>query len=437
MKLKTHFVCAECGAVHPRWEGKCRECGAWNTLAEETVTAVPPSGKRVTPTNDALPLTVADATTLVERPLARLTTAIAEFDRVVGGGLVPGSFTLLGGEPGIGKSTLTLAVAAAFAKKGTVLLASGEESAEQIALRARRMHCATTTLKLVSTTDLDAILATAEHEQPTLLIVDSVQVVTTTGCGSVAGGIAQIRAVAEALLRFAKTTATPVILIGHVTKDGELAGPRVLEHLVDTVLTLEGDRYHDLRILRTAKNRFGATSEVGVFEMVEHGLKEITNPSAVFLAGRTAQPIGSVVTAALEGTRPLLVEVQALTSPMAANFPRRTASGFDANRLHLLAAVLNRHAGLKLDTTDIFVNVVGGLRLSEPAADLAVCLAIASSKAQIALPADLATWGEVGLTGEIRTVSQHDRRTREAAKLGFKKIISETTIAAALKKWLR
>ena len=377
---------------------------------------------------------------LAATPLARIASGFAEVDRVLGGGVVPGSLILLGGEPGIGKSTLTLQMAAKFAEiVGKTLLASGEESAEQIALRAVRLKNSHARLHIFSENTIENILATAEAEKPKLLVVDSVQVMSSLESGSMAGSIPQIRLVTERLLRFAKTTRTPVILIGHVTKDGDLAGPRLLSHLVDVVLTLEGDPHRDFRLLRTSKNRFGATSEVGVFEMKENGLVEVKNPSAAFLEGRAENPIGSCVAATVEGTRPLLVEVQALTFPSVFGYPKRAASGFDLNRLQLLVAVLQKHAGIKLDSSDVFVNVVGGFRLREPAADLAVALAIASSKKQIPLAVDLAAFGEIGLTGEIRFVSQTEKRSKEAKKMGFTKIASSAefrSLAAAVKKLL-
>lgn len=382
----------------------------------------------------------ATAETLAATPLSRIASGFVEVDRVLGGGVVPGSLILLGGEPGIGKSTLTLQMAAKFAEIiGKTLLASGEESAEQIALRAVRLKNSHARLQIFSDNTIENILATAEAEKPKLLVVDSVQVMSSLESGSMAGSIPQIRLVTERLLRFAKTTRTPVILIGHVTKDGDLAGPRLLSHLVDVVLTLEGDPHRDFRLLRTTKNRFGATSEVGVFEMKENGLIEVKNPSAAFLEGRAENPIGSCVAATVEGTRPLLVEVQALTSPSVFGYPKRTASGFDLNRLQLIVAVLQKHAGIKLDSSDVFVNVVGGFRLREPAADLAVALAIASSKKQIPLAQDLAAFGEIGLTGEIRFVSQTEKRAKEAKKMGFTKTASSAefrSLAAAVKKLL-
>lgn len=438
MNPKTVFTCEKCGAEFPRWAGQCATCGEWNSLMEQKIEAKV-FGKKEKATGVAGE--VRSAQELVNSPIERLQTKIAEADRVLGGGIVPGSLILLGGEPGVGKSTLTLQLASQFAQEfGKVLLVSGEESAEQVALRANRIQHANEELKIASENVLENILASAEVEQPKLLIVDSVQVMSSLELSSMPGSIPQIRIVTERLLRFAKATKTPVILIGHVTKDGDLAGPRLLSHLVDVVLTLEGDANYDFRLLRSVKNRFGATSEVGVFEMQESGLVEVKNPSAAFLEGRAENPVGSCVATTLEGTRPLLVEVQALTSPSAFGYPKRTASGFDLNRLQLIVAVLQKHAGIRLDASDVFVNVVGGFRLREPAADLAVALAIASSKKKVPLPADLAAFGELGLTGEIRSVSQSEKRQKESQKMGFKNIASRQkckTLATAITAFLK
>ncbi len=422
MKGKVFFVCEKCGAKSPRWSGQCVSCGEWNSLVEQAMeekffgSRQKVSGKA----GRALP-----ADKLARTPLRRLKTGIGEADRVLGGGVVPGSLILLGGEPGIGKSTLTLQIAAKFAEgEGKVLLVSGEESAEQIALRAERTKHAHPLLHILAENTLENFLATAETEKPKLLIVDSIQVMSSLELPSMPGSIPQIRLVTERLLRFAKTTGTPIFLIGHVTKDGDLAGPQLLAHLVDAVLTLEGDPHRDFRLLRGVKNRFGATSEVGVFEMRGDGLIEVKNPSAAFLEGRAENPIGSCICATMEGTRPILIEVQALTSPSSFGYPKRTASGFDLNRLQLIVAVLQKHAGIKLDSADVFANVVGGFRLREPAADLAVALAIASSKIRKPLPVDLAAFGEIGLTGEIRIVSQIEKRKKEAQKMGFAKVVS-------------
>ncbi|MCF7845651.1 MAG: DNA repair protein RadA [Candidatus Peribacteraceae bacterium] len=435
---KSAFVCEKCGARSPRWAGQCAACGEWNSLVEEAVEAKI-FGQKERPVGKISKPETAEK--LAATSLTRITTGFTEADRVLGGGIVPGSLILLGGEPGIGKSTLTLQLAAKFAESaGKTLLVSGEESAEQIALRAVRLKNSHPKLHILSENTLENLLATAEAEKPKLLIVDSVQVFASLESSSMSGSIPQIRLVTERLLRFAKKTRTPIILIGHVTKDGDLAGPRLLAHLVDVVLTLEGDPHRDFRILRTSKNRFGATSEVGVFEMRENGLIEVKNPSAAFLEGRAENPVGSCVAVTVEGTRPLLVEVQALTSPSVFGYPKRTASGFDLNRLQLIVAVLQKHTGIKLDSSDVFVNVVGGFRLREPAADLAIALAIASSKSKIPLNPNLAAFGELGLTGEIRSVSQSDKRAREAKKMGFQELASGKEfriLAAAVKKLLK
>lgn len=414
---KKIFLCAVCGAENPRWAGQCSACGEWNTLVEKAVPLTPLGTNKVAAPKVHL------AHELVTQPTQRYTFGLAEIERVLGGGLVPGSLILLGGEPGIGKSTLTLQIAASFAQKTKVLIASGEESVEQIALRAQRLKQAKPNLHLLAENNLEAILAAVAQVRPQLLIVDSIQVLSSLAITSLPGSIPQVRLVTESLLRFAKETNVPVILVGHVTKEGDLAGPRILSHLVDTVLTFEGDPQRDFRLLRATKNRFGSTNEVGVFEMRQAGLREVLNPSAAFLAGRAEKPLGSCVAVACEGNRPLLVEVQALTVPTNFGYPRRTASGFDLNRLQLLLAVLERHAGLKFTASDVFVNCLGGLKLREPAADLAVCLALISAKLNRILPRNLAAFGEVGLTGEIRTVSKVEKRLQEARKLGFTKII--------------
>ena len=420
-KAKSLYRCTECGTTSPRWSGQCAGCGQWNTLEE----AVAPSAQAANRARAvATPQVVASAALLANKPLTRLNTGMPELDRALGGGVVPGSFLLLGGEPGIGKSTLTLQLAAQFAARyGKVLLVSGEESAEQIALRATRTGAAAEWLHIAALTDTDEIVATAEAENPVLLIVDSAQVMSSAQLPSSTGSTPQVRYLAEQLLRYAKTSRVPVVLIGHVTKDGDLAGPRVLSHLVDAVLQLEGDAHRDIRLLRASKNRFGATSEVGVFQMTGEGLTDVANPSELFLEGRSTDAVGSCITATVEGTRPLLIEVQALTAPTVFGYPKRTSSGFSLNRLNLLIAVLERHAGVKLDSNDVYVNIVGGATLNEPAADLAVCLAIASSKLKIPLPQKLAAWGEVGLTGEVRAVSQSQMRMKEAKNLGYTQMV--------------
>jgi DNA repair protein RadA/Sms len=350
---------------------------------------------------------------------ARLQVPMAEFSRVMGGGIVQGSLTLIGGDPGVGKSTLLTQVASLIAQRAEVLYVSGEESLAQVGLRARRMGLDAHNVLFLSETDADQIVASARQSRASLVVIDSIQSVLTSDVEALPGSVTQLRECALRFLQLAKSTGTPVFLVGHVTKEGAIAGPKVLEHMVDTVLYLEGERFQQYRLLRTTKNRFGPTHEVGVFEMRGEGLVEVPNPSAVFLAERGASAPGSVVTVTLEGTRPILVEVQALASRTQLSMPRRTANGFDTNRLHLITAVLSRRLGLALHDHDVYLNVVGGLQVDEPAADLPAALAIVSSARDKAVPADLVVLGEVGLSGELRSVAQVEQRLREAAKLGF------------------
>ncbi|MGD2040021.1 MAG: DNA repair protein RadA, partial [Anaerolineae bacterium] len=357
----------------------------------------------------------------------RLPVGIGELARVLGGGIVPGSVVLVGGDPGIGKSTLLLQVSALLAATGPVLYVSGEESAQQIKMRADRLDLQGSALFVVSEVSLDQILAHIDQIKPRLVVIDSIQAVSSEALESAAGTVSQVKACATALLRQAKTQGIPIFLVGHVTKSGSIAGPRVLEHIVDAVLYLEGDRFHAHRLLRSVKNRFGSTNEVGVFEMTEQGMTEVTNPSEAFLAERLPDAAGSAIAVTMEGTRPILVEIQALASTTSFGLPRRTANGVDVNRLLLLVAVLSKRVGLRLFDQDVFVNVVGGLRVNEPAADLAIALAIASSFQNVALPSDLAAVGEVGLSGELRAVGHLSRRLNEAAKLGFSRCIAPAT----------
>lgn len=423
MKLKTVYICQKCNYETSKWTGKCPQCEAWNSFTEDVVNV----GKsKISKTPRALKVQAASPISLnnIKTKNKRLKTDIKEFDRVMGEGIVPGSITLLSGEPGIGKSTLTLQIANKLAKNSKTLLISGEESIEQIGSRAKRLNLNEKNLTAVNEFNLETILETIKNEKSEFLIIDSIQVISSLDLPSSPGSVTQVRYCTEQLMEVAKTTNTPIILIGHVTKEGNLAGPRVLEHLVDTVLLLEGDRFQQFRILRASKNRFGSCSEVGIFEMNENGLTEVKNPSQQFLEGKKEKAIGSVITVAIEGTRPFLVEVQALVSTSPFGYPKRTANGFDLNRLQLLIAVLEKYGKLNLQNQDVFVNVVGGIRLSEPASDLAVLMAIASSFLKKPLSSNTAVFGEVGLSGELRKVSHNNKRTGEAQKLGFTKILS-------------
>jgi DNA repair protein RadA/Sms len=430
-KTLTQFVCQNCGRVTARAMGRCPSCGNWGTLVEEvvpsSVTSSPKAGPRGL-SGRSEPRRLSEITGDAEM---RLDLPIAEFARVLGGGVVPGSIVLIGGDPGIGKSTLMLQVAVEMARVGTVLYVSGEESERQIKMRAIRLlrDDETSTpnfpenLLLVTETNLDVILEHINQVRPDLVVVDSIQTTYLPGMESSAGSVSQVRECANRLRELAKSSGIAVFLIGHVTKEGTIAGPRVLEHVVDTVLYLEGDRFQTFRLLRSVKNRFGATSEVGVFEMRERGMIEVTNPSEAFLAERMVNTPGSAITVTMEGTRPLLVEIQGLTSPSNLGNPRRTPNGIDINRLLLTAAVLARRLGLHLGEQDVFVNVIGGMRIEEPAADLAVAVAITSSYRDAPVKADTVLIGEVGLSGELRYVGQMPHRLREAQKLGFKSAI--------------
>ncbi len=420
VKLKSIYICTQCQAQAPRWSGQCMNCHEWNTLVEDVVNVGHDEKKRVA----VLPLATTITVSNLNLREKRLKSGSDELDRVLGGGFMEDGLVLLVGDPGIGKSTLTIQVCDQMAKLGKkVLYFSGEESTAQIANRANRLKLKNP-ICLLNANHLESLLATIEAERPGFVVIDSVQVMASDEVASQAGSISQIRYVTEQLMKVAKSKAIPILLIGHVNKEGNLAGPQVLTHLVDTVLFLEGDSFHQFRLLRATKNRFGAVDEVGVFAMEEGGLKDVPNPSALFLEGRAENPIGSVIVPVLEGTRVFLVEVQALTAYTEFDFPKRTSSGFDLNRLNIIIAVLNRYANLKLDSSDVYVNVVGGLKLKEPAADLAVAMAIASSKLKKSLPSDLVVIGEMGLSGEIRKVTQMEKRKKEAEKLGFKNILS-------------
>ncbi|HEX8684479.1 MAG TPA: DNA repair protein RadA [Ardenticatenaceae bacterium] len=428
-KSRTVYVCNECGAEHPKWAGRCNSCGEWNTLEEASTDPraagsfgfgrAARAGTLIASTN--VPQQIRDIET---NAYARVVIPMPEFTRVLGGGVVPGSLVLVGGDPGIGKSTLLLQAAGLMADEmGSILYLSGEESAYQIKMRAERLGMAEKNLYLLSETNLDIAIEHINTLRPQAVIIDSIQTVYLQDIASSAGSVSQVRESAARLMQLAKGENLPIFLVGHVTKEGAIAGPRVLEHIVDTVLYLEGDRFNTFRLLRAQKNRFGSTNEVGVFEMVEGGMVEVDNPSEAFLAEHQAGATGSAVAVTMEGTRPILVEMQSLVTQTAFSQPRRTANGIDMNRLHLLLAVLSKRVGMQLHTQDVFTNVVGGLRISEPAADLAIAAAITSSYREKPIPRELALIGEVGLGGELRPVSQLDKRLNEAAKLGFTRCI--------------
>ncbi len=427
-KLKTQYVCSNCHSVHMRWAGKCGDCGEWNTLIEEIVDERASVGSARVGSANALnaPQKLADI-----RPddIKRIPLNIGEFSRVLGGGIVPGSLVLVGGDPGIGKSTLLMQSAVSIAKhSGTTLYVSGEESAQQLKMRAERLGVGDSELYLLTETNLDTVVHHIEQMKPKLTIIDSIQTMYVDSLASSAGTVTQVRESAQRLQQLAKSRGIACFIVGHVTKEGTIAGPKVLEHIVDTVLQLEGDRFHTFRLLRSIKNRFGATNEVGVFEMAGSGMTEVTNPSEAFLAERMMNAPGSAIAVTMEGTRPLLVEVQALTSVTQNPMPRRTANGFDHNRLYLLLAVLAKRVGIRLHDQDVFVNVVGGLNIDEPAADLAAAIAIASAAKGAIVPSDLAIIGEIGLSGELRQVAQLSHRVQEAAKLGFLRcLVPKTT----------
>ena len=424
-KARVQYVCQTCGATSHRWAGQCKGCGEWNTMVETIVQPRQETASLRAWMPVSQPQSLLD---IKADQFQRLPVANGELSRVLGGGIVPGSVVLIGGDPGIGKSTLLLQASAQLADgQNPVLYISGEESVHQIKMRADRLGLQQPSLYVVSEVSLDQIMGHIEQLDPRLVVVDSIQAISSEELESSAGSVSQVKACATALLRLAKAKGIPLFLVGHVTKAGAIAGPRVLEHIVDAVLYLEGDRFHTYRLLRGVKNRFGSTHEVGVFEMTEQGMVEVANPSEAFLAERLPNTSGSSIAVTMEGTRPLLVEIQALASTTSFGQPRRTANGVDFNRLLLLVAVLSKRVGLRLFDQDVFVNVVGGLRVSEPAADLALALAIASSFQNRPLPSDLAAVGEVGLSGEIRTVGHLTRRLSEAAKLGFSRCIVPAT----------
>jgi len=431
-KTKTAYRCTDCGAEHSKWQGRCDTCGEWNTLVEELVAPKVAVGAAASARRIGGARSLAEGGSVAPTPrlrdvsgseAKRWKTGIAEFDFVLGGGIVPGSMILIGGEPGIGKSTLLLQVAAELENAGhATLYASGEESALQVKLRADRLGGTAADVSLLSETNLETILTTASSVAPAVLIVDSIQTVFTADLEGAPGNVGQVRECAARLMRYAKESGTTVFVVGHVTKGGGIAGPKTLEHIVDTVLYFEGENTVDHRVLRATKNRFGSVDEIGVFRMTELGLEPIANPSELFMGDRASGASGSAVTALLEGTRPLLLEVQGLAAKAGFGTPQRVATGFDGRRLALLLAVLDKRAGLPFAQLDVFLNVVGGIQLREPGGDLAVAAALASSVYDKPLPADSIFVGEVGLGGEVRTVSQADRRIAEAANMGMRRV---------------
>ncbi|OIR16242.1 hypothetical protein GALL_29620 [mine drainage metagenome] len=417
-KIKTVYSCTECGGQSPKWQGQCPNCGEWNTLVESVAEALPAAGKNrysaLAASGKLQQLAEVEASEVSRTP-----TGIDEFDRVLGGGLVEGGVVLIGGDPGIGKSTLLLQALAHLSTTKKVLYVSGEESAQQIALRAKRLSLDAREVHLLPEIQLEKIQATVAHEKPDVVVIDSIQTVYSEQLTSAPGSVAQVRECAAQLTRLAKSSGVTIILVGHVTKEGALAGPRVLEHIVDTVLYFEGDTHSSFRLIRAFKNRFGAVNELGVFAMTEKGLREVSNPSALFLSQHGAQVAGSCVMVTQEGTRPLLVEIQALLDDSHAPTPRRLSLGLEQNRLAMLLAVLHRHAGIACFDQDVFINAVGGVKITEPGADLAVLLAIVSSLRNRPLPEKMVVFGEVGLAGEVRPVQRGQERLKEAAKLGF------------------
>jgi len=417
-KAKRIFTCGQCGAEYPQWQGQCADCGSWNSLAEARA-----DGERARRAQLAGHIELSRLDSISVDRVARMSSGLSEFDRVLGGGLVPGSVVLIGGDPGIGKSTLLLKSIAAVADAARVCYVTGEESLEQVALRAERLGVRSAPVAMMAETHVESILASLAAEPPAVLVIDSVQTLYSDSLQSAPGSVSQLRECAAQLVRFAKTRGIATILVGHVTKEGTLAGPRVLEHMVDTVLYFESDSGSRYRIIRAAKNRFGAANEMGFFVMSADGFREVKNPSAIFLSRRAESVPGSVTLVTREGTRPVLVEVQALVDRSLAQSPRRVAQGVDAQRLGLLLAVMHRHCGIDIGDSDVFANVVGGLRVGETAVDLALCLAMLSSFRERPLDRHLVVFGEVGLTGEIRPVPFGEERLSEAAKHGFKRAI--------------
>ena len=421
---KSQFVCQSCGAVASRWAGKCVACGEWNTMIEEAAAPAATPGSGLVRSSKGRVVELQTLAPTADR-VARMPTGLAELDRVTGGGIVPGSALLIGGEPGIGKSTLLLQLGAAFANAGRrAIYFSGEEAAAQVRLRAERLGLSAAPLALACETNLANILATlAEGKRPDLVVVDSIQTLWADGLEAAPGTVSQVRAATQSLIRYAKAQGAALVLVGHVTKDGQIAGPKVIEHMVDTVLYFEGDRGHAFRILRAAKNRFGATDEIGVFEMAAEGLREVANPSELFLGDRLASTPGSAVFAGVEGTRPILVEIQALVVPSGLGTPRRAVVGWDTSRLAMLLAVIDARCGISFAQHDVYLNVAGGLKITEPAADLAAAAALLSSISNVALAAERVYFGEISLSGAVRPAGHMLARLKEAQKLGFRQVV--------------
>ena len=428
-KTSTMFFCNECGYESAKWLGKCPACNAWNTFVEEKV--VKQGSSKVVSAKKSDPVSLSSIENI---KISRIKSGFDELDRVLGGGFVKGSLTLLGGEPGIGKSTLILQICDKIQVEGKVLYVSGEESAEQIKIRADRLEIKNDDVIFLGETDINSIEETIDELQPMFVIIDSIQTMYSDDITSAPGSVSQVREITARIMKMCKMKSITTVIIGHVTKDGTIAGPRVLEHMVDTVLYIEGERYFSYRVLRGVKNRFGSTNEIGMFEMQNEGMVEITNPSSVLLTEREDNPAGSAIVASLEGTRPILIEIQALTATTVFGMPRRTANGIDYNRVTLLIAVLEKIGGINLSNQDVYMNIVGGIKISEPALDLGIILAVASSYKNISIPNDVAVIGEVGLTGEIRSVNMIEKRIKEVEKMGFKTCIIPETNKKLLKE---
>ena len=428
-KAKTVFVCSECGNESPKWLGKCPACNNWNTFYEQKIEKYTETNKIEKKINN----TPKSLNSYVGQEANRISTGYLELDRVLGGGLVKGSLILLGGEPGIGKSTLILQLCEKVNGEGKVLYVSGEESAEQIKLRADRLEVKNEGLMFLGETDIDVVKDAISDMKPKLVIIDSIQTMYSDEISAAAGSVSQVREITSQIMRICKAQQITTIIIGHVTKEGNIAGPRVLEHMVDTVLYLEGERYNTYRILRAVKNRFGSTNEIGMFEMKQEGMCEVLNPSDILITEREDNPSGSCVVASVEGTRPILVEIQALTSQTVFGMPKRTANGFDYNRLAVLIAVLEKRAGLSLGNQDVYLNIAGGMKLSEPAVDLGIIATVASSYKNVPIPQSTVVIGEVGLTGEVRRINLIEKRLKEVEKLGFKTCIIPENNKKALK----